>query len=90
MTIGRGIIKYIDIDDTNNGHIDIDDRMKPMHDYPDNKNTLNLTMGGGGIRIKVMRTRVYQKAGAEDLLYCRSIKYNNPRYLVVFDKKTHF
>ena len=48
MTIGRGIIKYIDIDDTNNRHIEIDDRMKPMHDYPDNKNTLNLMIGGGG------------------------------------------
>ena len=32
--MGRGIIKYIDIHDTNNGHIEIDDRMKPMHDYP--------------------------------------------------------
>ena len=93
MTIGRVIIKYIDIHDTNNGHIEIDDRMKPMHDYPDNKNTLNLMIGvGGGIYIKVMRTRVYQKVGAEDILYehilyCRSRKYNNPRYLVVFDKK---
>ena len=46
--MGRGIIKYIDIHDTNNGHIEIDDRMKPMHDYPDNKNILNLTNGGGG------------------------------------------
>ena len=41
MTIGRGIIKYMDIDDTNNGHIEIDDRMKPRHDYSDNKNALN-------------------------------------------------
>ena len=62
-----------------------------MHSHPDNKSTLNL-MIGGGIYIKVMRTRVYQKAGAEDILYedilyCRSRKYNNPRYLVVFDKK---
>ena len=87
--MGRGIIKHIDIDDTNNAHIEIGDRTKPMHDYPDNKNTLNLTIWGE-VRIKVMRTRVYQKAGAEDLLYCRSRKYNNPRYLVVFDKKTHF
>ena len=47
MTIGRGIIKYIDIDDTNHGHIEIDDRMKPMHYHPDNKNTLNLMMGRG-------------------------------------------
>ena len=30
----RGLIKYIDIHDTINGHIEIDDRMKPMHDYP--------------------------------------------------------
>ena len=58
MTIGRGIIKYIDIDETNNGHIEIDDRMKPMHDYLDNKKTLNLTIGRG-IRIKVKRTRVF-------------------------------
>ena len=49
--IGRVIIKYIDIHDTNNGHIEIDDRMKPMHDYPDNdypdnKSKFNLKMGG--------------------------------------------
>ena len=53
MTIGRVIIKYIDIHDTNNGHIEIDDRMKPMHDYPDNdypdnKSKFNLKMGGRG------------------------------------------
>ena len=86
--MGRDTIQYIDIHDTSNGHIEIDDRMKPMHYHPDNKNTLNLMIGGGGVFIKVMRTRVYQKAGAEDILYCRSRKYNNPRYLVVFDKKT--
>ena len=36
IDVGRGIIKYIDIRNTNNGHIEIDDRMEPMpmHDYP--------------------------------------------------------
>ena len=32
--MGRGIIQYIDIHDTSNGHIEIDDRMRPIHDYP--------------------------------------------------------
>ena len=32
--MGRDIIQYIDIHDTSNGHIDIDDRMRPIHDYP--------------------------------------------------------
>ena len=49
MTIRRGIIKCIDIHDKNNGHIEIDDRMKLMHDYPDNKNKFNLTIGRGGV-----------------------------------------
>ena len=57
MTIGIVIIKYIDIHDTN-GHIEIHDRMKPMHDYtdndyPDNKSTFNLTMGGGRSELKL-------------------------------------
>ena len=32
--MGRGIIKHIDIYDGNNEHIEIEYRMKPMHDYP--------------------------------------------------------
>ena len=34
IDVGRGIIKHIDIYDRNNGHIEIEYRMKPMHDYP--------------------------------------------------------
>ena len=34
MTVGRDIVQYIDIHDTSNGHIEIDDRMRPIHDYP--------------------------------------------------------
>ena len=34
MTVGRDIIQYIDIHDTSNGHFEIDDRMRPIHDYP--------------------------------------------------------
>ena len=48
-----------------------------MHDYPDNKNKLNLT-----VELKLW-------AGTEDLLYCRCRKYNNPWYFVVLDKKIH-
>ena len=33
IDVGRGIIKHIDIYDRNNGHIEIEYRMKPMHDY---------------------------------------------------------
>ena len=32
--MGRDIIQYIDIHDTSNGHIEIDDRMTSIHDYP--------------------------------------------------------
>ena len=32
--VGRGIIKHIGIYDTNNRHIEIDYRMKPIDDYP--------------------------------------------------------
>ena len=31
--MGRDIIQNIDIHDTSNGHIEIDDRMRPIHDY---------------------------------------------------------
>ena len=31
--MGRDIIQYIDIHDTSDGHIEIDDRMRPIHDY---------------------------------------------------------
>ena len=30
--MGRDKIQYIDIHDTSNGHIEIDDRMRPIHD----------------------------------------------------------
>ena len=77
MTIGRGIIKYIDIYDTNNGHIEIDDRMKPMHYYPDNKNKLNLMMGGrvGSISklwglgsTRRQAQRIYYIVGVENII----------------------
>ena len=32
--MGRDIIQKIDIHDTSNGHIEIDNRMRPIHDYP--------------------------------------------------------
>ena len=32
--MGRDITQYIDIHDTSNGHIEIDDRMTSIHDYP--------------------------------------------------------
>ena len=32
--MGRGIIQYIDTHDTSNGHIEINDRMRPIYDYP--------------------------------------------------------
>ena len=74
MTIRRGIIKYIDIDDTNNGYIEIDDRMKPMHDYPDNKNTLNLMMGGSELKLwgfgstRRQAQRIYYIVGIENII----------------------
>ena len=32
--MGRDIIQYIDIHDTSNGHIEIDNRMRSIHDHP--------------------------------------------------------
>ena len=32
--MGRDIIQNIDIQDTSNGHIEINDRMRPIHHYP--------------------------------------------------------
>ena len=32
--MGRGIIQYMDTNDTSNGHIEIDDRMRSILGYP--------------------------------------------------------
>ena len=34
MTVGRDITQFIDIHDTSNEHIEIDDRKRSIHDYP--------------------------------------------------------
>ena len=34
IDVERGILKHIDIYDRNNGHSEIEYRMKPIHDYP--------------------------------------------------------
>ena len=32
--MGRDITQFIDIHDTSNEHIEIDDMMRPVHEYP--------------------------------------------------------